>query len=263
MSNLYRIPVYAILLFTSGLVLYAHNQEPSLLYRVTREDGPIENATVLAMLFLAAMIPWRLKRPSQAELPPMYRLAAWALAFLALLGAGEEVSWGQRIFGFETGETMSRINLQKETNLHNLIPGELFNGLIIFTVGILLVLIPFVMRRRAEPPAWLPSKELSLLTVSAILINHYQFRSLPEKVGIVVLLLFLFLGTVEALNQRNLPLLGAAASGWLVAGSLYTSRSILKAANHQYEIRELVIVLLITAWADGVLHPKASPETRT
>jgi hypothetical protein len=33
---------------------------------------------------------------------------------------GEELSWGQRIFGWETPESYASINKQKETNLHNI-----------------------------------------------------------------------------------------------------------------------------------------------
>lgn len=33
---------------------------------------------------------------------------------------GEELSWGQRIFGWETSEKLAAINKQEETNLHNI-----------------------------------------------------------------------------------------------------------------------------------------------
>jgi hypothetical protein len=42
-----------------------------------------------------------------------------------LFGAGEEISWGQRLLGFETPQTVSKINVQKEFNLHNI---EIFNN---------------------------------------------------------------------------------------------------------------------------------------
>jgi len=42
------------------------------------------------------------------------------LALLFFFGAGEEISWGQRILGFSTPETLSQINRQEEFNLHNL-----------------------------------------------------------------------------------------------------------------------------------------------
>ena len=42
------------------------------------------------------------------------------LALLFFFGAGEEISWGQRIFVFETPESLAQVNKQDELNLHNL-----------------------------------------------------------------------------------------------------------------------------------------------
>jgi hypothetical protein len=42
------------------------------------------------------------------------------LALLFFFGAGEEISWGQRIFGFRTPEPLAQVNKQDELNLHNL-----------------------------------------------------------------------------------------------------------------------------------------------
>jgi hypothetical protein len=47
-------------------------------------------------------------------------------AALMVLGAGEEISWGQRVFGFKTPETINKINIQGEFTLHNI---EIFNNL--------------------------------------------------------------------------------------------------------------------------------------
>jgi hypothetical protein len=41
------------------------------------------------------------------------------LAILFLFGAGEEISWGQRIFKFVTPASLSTLNRQDEFNLHN------------------------------------------------------------------------------------------------------------------------------------------------
>jgi hypothetical protein len=48
------------------------------------------------------------------------------LGIVFLIGAGEEISWGQRIFGIETPETMEKINFQKEITIHNI---YLFHGI--------------------------------------------------------------------------------------------------------------------------------------
>lgn len=42
------------------------------------------------------------------------------LSFLYFFGAGEEISWGQRIIGFKTPEVMEEINVQKELSFHNI-----------------------------------------------------------------------------------------------------------------------------------------------
>lgn len=42
------------------------------------------------------------------------------LAIVFFLGAGEEISWGQRIFNFSTPEVLEEVNVQKEFNIHNI-----------------------------------------------------------------------------------------------------------------------------------------------
>ena len=42
------------------------------------------------------------------------------LAIFLLFVAGEEVSWGQKLFGFRAPDLISSVNFQKELNIHNL-----------------------------------------------------------------------------------------------------------------------------------------------
>jgi hypothetical protein len=48
------------------------------------------------------------------------KLVYLGLALLFFFGAGEEISWGQRMLGFQTPEPLSQVNRQEEFNLHNL-----------------------------------------------------------------------------------------------------------------------------------------------
>lgn len=41
-------------------------------------------------------------------------------AFAFFFAAGEEISWGQRIFDFKTPQTFEKINIQDEFNIHNI-----------------------------------------------------------------------------------------------------------------------------------------------
>lgn len=51
-----------------------------------------------------------------------YLKAFWILVLTAvtLIAAGEEISWGQRILGYETPAAVESVNLQQEMNLHNM-----------------------------------------------------------------------------------------------------------------------------------------------
>ena len=50
----------------------------------------------------------------------MKQLVYLGMALIFFFGAGEEISWGQRILGFQTPEALSQVNKQEEFNLHNL-----------------------------------------------------------------------------------------------------------------------------------------------
>lgn len=85
-----------------------------------RKEGPIEWATVIVLLpaVVAAIAVWR----RRAELPNR-----WIGRWMGLVGlgafyyAGEEISWGQQLFAWETPEFIATRNDQRETNFHNLI----------------------------------------------------------------------------------------------------------------------------------------------
>lgn len=64
---------------------------------------------------------------------------ALLVALFFLFAAGEEISWGQRLFAIESSDFFKSNNLQKETNLHNLVVGETKVNKLIF--GTLLGLI--------------------------------------------------------------------------------------------------------------------------
>jgi energy-coupling factor transporter transmembrane protein EcfT len=89
--------------------------------RLADEDGPIEYLAALGFLvasaaFLLAGLRWR----RDPGVPRLVVVAVLGLAAVFLLGAGEEVSWGQRLFGVETPESVAAINAQGELTLHNL-----------------------------------------------------------------------------------------------------------------------------------------------
>jgi hypothetical protein len=81
------------------------------------EDGLLEYSTVifaLAAFFILLRNIRRSKDPGQ-------RTALWIMSFVILFFAMEEISWGQRLFGWETPTILGELNYQNETNLHNIL----------------------------------------------------------------------------------------------------------------------------------------------
>lgn len=74
---------------------------------------------VTSILFFYGFLLAR-KRLDKTWFSLVKQLVYLGLAFLFFFGAGEEISWGQRILGFETPESISQVNRQEEFNLHNL-----------------------------------------------------------------------------------------------------------------------------------------------
>lgn len=75
------------------------------------------------------------------------------LAVIFLFGAGEEISWGQRILGFKSSSFFQIHNSQGEVNFHNLIfKGKKINKVIFGTslgilVAIYFLILPYCYRR--------------------------------------------------------------------------------------------------------------------
>jgi len=85
----------------------------------TAEDGFSENLQVVLWsltLVLSFFIVRRFWKTGDRVIALLYGLLCIGVFFLI----GEELSWGQRIFGWSTSEAMQAINKQKETNIHNI-----------------------------------------------------------------------------------------------------------------------------------------------
>jgi hypothetical protein len=86
---------------------------------MVKEDHLIENLQVIVLLIGATIVISKavtLAKLGNHYLGLLFIFTAACLFFVA----GDEVSWGQRIFGIQTPEYWSQLNSQKETTLHNL-----------------------------------------------------------------------------------------------------------------------------------------------
>ncbi len=85
---------------------------------VTGEDGLVEWGQVLLYLFALAGCLAVMTRSHDAGRHVQFLYVCVCLGLVFLLG--EELSWGQRLFGWSTPESLAEANKQGETNLHNI-----------------------------------------------------------------------------------------------------------------------------------------------
>jgi len=115
------------------------------------ETGVVENLTVLLLLIALGVTVYALCRfGKELHFGLIIFLLVYCLGCIYF--AGEEASWGQHWFGWETGDYFLKINDQQETNFHNTsvlldrLPKAILS-LLIFAGGVVAPLI-FMWRKR-------------------------------------------------------------------------------------------------------------------
>lgn len=112
-----HLRVYTVLIFLAILLSYSTNifLSEGTLMKIGTEDDLFEVLTAICF-FTASIVMF-----VSSKFKNVF-LLGFAIVFL--FGAGEEISWGQRIFNFETPQNLKSINVQGEFTLHNI---EVFN----------------------------------------------------------------------------------------------------------------------------------------
>lgn len=115
-----RLAWWLILLPFAGAFFVALTVLKRPVYRfVTMEDGPIEWAQ-FACYALASVAGVGVASKRFRAGHPWQALLFAGFAFANFFIAGEEIAWGQRIFGLETPEELRQINHQGEITVHNI-----------------------------------------------------------------------------------------------------------------------------------------------
>lgn len=116
------------------------------------EDGLAESATAVVLFAISVLTSIRLFKLWS------YKKGLWKFGMIVLIlvfifGAGEEISWGQRIFNVESSEYFLENNAQGETNLHNMVVNGkkvnkiVFSQLLTLVLVIYLLILPFLYRK--------------------------------------------------------------------------------------------------------------------
>ncbi|MGX0876622.1 hypothetical protein ACSSV4_001299 [Roseovarius sp. MBR-154] len=135
-----RLLLWAIALLLVASVILAIGAPEFFVQVFAAEDGPVETATALFLLVAGLVLARRSRGRSGlgAALTGVY-------ALLFLFAAGEEISWGQRIFGWNSNDFFDTYNAQGETNLHNLTVGGHSLARTLFGTGLTTVLLLYLV----------------------------------------------------------------------------------------------------------------------
>jgi hypothetical protein len=247
----------AVVLLSLWAVLATRfSDDATILERWTAEGGLFENATVAALFALATgcwLAGWRCAIGSKQ------RLALFVIGAIILAGAMEEMSWGQRLLGFETPEALNRLNDQGEFNLHNVLDSEIFAALVHTPVYIFFIYLPLLATlfpRGLDRPGVRILRPLCFPDVHNILIFCFgtglHAWLVPVTIGdsiaccVALVLCAIALWRCSGFRQK-----GAVAHWLAMAGATVVfaaSYEIFRYDNMQYEIRELVVVLGVAYW---------------
>ncbi|MDP2088422.1 MAG: hypothetical protein Q8J84_03370 [Flavobacteriaceae bacterium] len=144
---------YAFLIFAFSFGIYLSNTNMNFFENVyTKEDGTVEYATSFMLLSISLLQLYRFIKLIKYK-GYLWKIGMIGFVILFFFGAGEEISWGQRIFGIESSEYFIEKNAQQEINLHNMVVGGtkvnklIFSQLLTFVLVIYLLILPVLYRK--------------------------------------------------------------------------------------------------------------------
>ena len=144
--------IVSFLIITVVIGIYFFYTNKDFYAYLVQEDGFFENLTSI-FLFLSSFYLFYFFI-SNIKLKSIW----WKMGIIIMIiglffGAGEEISWGQRIFHIESSKFFNENNSQKETNLHNMIVEGvklnklIFSNLLSIIFSIYFLILPILWRK--------------------------------------------------------------------------------------------------------------------
>ncbi len=175
---------------------------------VYREDNIVETASALiavaaGLLFITTA--WL----NRGESVQFYLV--WGAVFLFI--GFEEISWGQRIFGWKTPDVWKEINEQNETNLHNLLnflflPIYFFVALFLAVIFLLSDFLAKIIPDKLFLKSFIPNRKYQIisyifffLSITSLIIG----TEMSEEVYYFMAITFSFYHFWGAIHDKYLP----------------------------------------------------------
>lgn len=212
------------LLFAAVVSVYMILLLPNLRYALLCEDGIIETGSALFWL-MASAVCFRLfiteRRGNDLFVVKTGRnVFLLGLGLLFFFGFAEEISWGQRVFGWETPAVLGEMNEQNEINVHNLAGLQIERLFSVFWL-FYAVCVPVIARFSAGALAFIRQVNLPVMPVwiGILFPVNYLISKLAQPA---------FQGKIEnmpiEIKEYNFALLFFVFSLWLLKNSGISGR---------------------------------------
>lgn len=147
--------IAAFLLVTVFYGLYVYYTDADFFSFLVQEDSFYENLTSLFLFLTSFLLLYRFFK-FQKFYGLWWKIGILLMAVAMFFGAGEEISWGQRIFNVQSSEFFKENNGQQETNLHNLVVDGvklnklIFSNLMSIAFGIYFLVLPILWTKSSK-----------------------------------------------------------------------------------------------------------------
>ena len=236
--------------------------------RFAQEDGPVEWPSTFLLLGASLLFGAAAIRRARGGDRVGTGLAL-LLALLMFVMAMEEISWMQRVVGFDTPEELARVNWQGEFNFHNVQTDLTENVFYVGAAG-LLILLPLLAEAlpAAILPRWLglfvPGRRVAAASAPLSIFNFGMWNVIPMQMTFFFTLFALFVWARAAARRgdrgesRLFVVLAVAVAAGQAAFLLHgqTMPDIWDAS----EYKELFIAIGLACWAAGVATRSAGRE---
>ena len=248
------ITIGFILLFLFHVELYD---------QLTSEDNIIENLSAVLLLFCSCffLISFFHARKSPLKIHHWLSYGLLMLSIVFFLIAGEEISWGQRIFDLATPDYLSSVNEQDELNFHN-INKRFFDRLLDRATIIFVFISSFLLYRKKEKTLGIQNPDIFVICSFAITPFYTQNTQLDFYHFIYVPLVGLFVFALKNKQKSFLFPLAFTLMLSLIIIIIHTTYNHLFPwhNNSANELREFLFYLSCVAYAYEIMNDIKSPK---
>lgn len=248
------ITISFILLFLFHVELYD---------QLTSEDNIIENLSAVLLLFCSCffLISFFHARKSPLKIHHWLTYGLLMLSIVFFLIAGEEISWGQRIFDLATPDYLSSVNEQDELNFHN-INKRFFDRLLDRATIIFVFISSFLLYRKKEKTLGIQNPDIFVICSFAITPFYTQNTQLDFYHFIYVPLVGLFVFALKNKQKSFLFPLAFTLMLSLIIIIIHTTYNHLFPwhNNSANELREFLFYLSCVAYAYEIMNDIKSPK---